>query len=293
MKIFVEFGGIRFLFDSDCDIIVEDTFVPFLRSCETAPDVTVRLIHDFTGAPLPRSAMLGDDLLMEYYQEGEQLLCLTKGGQGKFLSSCLCASDLKDMTCWLNFASGSPVDSLGGILRMIPMRRITMLHRVLFFHASQIGVGSKGILFTAPSGTGKTTQAKLWRKFRGVDILCNDRTLTDGTLTYGFPTDGSEPVITGERRTLGAIVVLEQAPENAVRRLRPREILPRLMPQLVLDAWDPASASAAMELLLDLIPRTPVYLLACTPDESAVRCLERQLVMDGVISHENDPGTYL
>ena len=185
------------------------------------------------------------------------------------------------------------VDSLGGILRMIPMRRITMLLRVLFFHASQIGVGSKGILFTAPSGTGKTTQAKLWRKFRGVDILCNDRTLTDGTLTYGFPTDGSEPVITGERRTLGAIVVLEQAPENAVRRLRPREILPRLMPQLVLDAWDPASASAAMELLLDLIPRTPVYLLAWTPDESAVRCLERQLVMDGVISHENDPGTYL
>lgn len=286
MKFFVEFGGVRFRFDSDCDIIVEDTFAPFLPACEEAPDVSVRLIHDFSGAPLPRCAMVGDDLLMEYYQQEDQLLCLTKGGQGKYLSSCLCAPDLREMTCWLNFPAGSPVDTLGGILRMLPMRRIMMLHGVLFFHASQIGLGDKGILFTAPSGTGKTTQAKLWHKYRGADILCNDRTLTDGSLTYGYPMDGSEPVITGERRSLGAIVVLEQAPENTIRALRPREILPRLMPQLVLDTWDPAAAAAAMELLLKLIPRTPVYLLRCTPDEHAVQCLEQQLFMDGVISHE-------
>ena len=38
--------------------------------------------------------------------------------------------------------------------------------------------------------------------------------------------------------------------------------------------------------LLNLIPRTPVYLLRCTPDECAVQCLEQQLFMDGVISHE-------
>ena len=286
MKFLVEFGGVRFRFDSDCDIIVEDNFAPFLRTCEAAPDVHIRLIHDFSGAPLPRCAMLGEDLLMEYYQEGEQLVCLTKGGQGRFLSSCLCAPDLREMTCWLNFPAGSPVDTLGGILRMLPMRRIMMQHGVLFFHASQIGLGDRGILFTAPSGTGKTTQAKLWRNHRGAQLLCNDRTLTDGSLTYGYPMDGSEPVITGERRSLGAIVVLEQAPRNAVRRLRPREILPRLMPQLVLDTWDPAASAAAMELLLNLIPRTPVYLLRCTPDECAVQCLEQQLFMDGVISHE-------
>lgn len=166
------------------------------------------------------------------------------------------------------------------------MRRIMMQHGVLFFHASQIGLGDRGILFTAPSGTGKTTQAKLWHKHRGAQLLCNDRTLTDGSLTYGYPMDGSEPVITGERRSLGAIVVLEQAPRNAVRALRPREILPRLMPQLVLDTWDPAASAAAMELLLNLISQTPVYLLRCTPDECAVQCLEQQLFMDGVISHE-------
>ena len=286
MKFYLELGGVRFRFDSDCDIIVEESFAPFFRASEIVTDVNIQLHHSFSDAPMPRSPMIGDDVLMEYYHQDGRLLCLTKSGQGRYLASCLCSPGLTEMTCWLNFPAGCATDKLGSILRMIPLRRILLSRGVLFFHASQIGVGGTGILFTAPSGTGKTTQAGLWQKFRGAEVLCNDRTLTDGRLTYGFPVDGSDPVITGECRSLGAIVVLEQAPVNTVSRLRPRQILPRLMPQLVLDTWDPEAAAAAMELLLALIPQTPVYLLRCTPDEHAVRCLEQQLLKDGVISHE-------
>ena len=71
-----------------------------------------------------------------------------------------------------------------------------------------------------------------------------------------------------------------------VRRLRPREALARLMPQAVIDVWDPWSRTAAAELLLKLMNHTPVYLLRCTPDENAVACLEQQLIKDGVIDHE-------
>ena len=293
MEILIEIGGVRFLFDSDCDIIVEDAIAPFFSTRKDVNTVNIRLIHDFSDAPLPTGPMLGDDVLMEYYRQGEQLLCLTKGGQGTYLSSCLCSPDLREMTCWLNFPAGSAVDTLGNLIRMIPLRRILLQSGVLFFHASQIALGGTGILFTAPSGTGKTTQARLWREFRGAEILCNDRTLTDGVITYGFPVDGSEPVCSSEQRRLGAIVVLAQAPENAVRRLKAREVLPRLLPQLVLDIWDPNAAALASGLLLDLIPRTPVYLLECTPDESAVQCLEQQLHKDGVIPYAENPGPYL
>ena len=144
--------------------------------------------------------MIGEDVLMEYYREGTSLLCMSKGGSGKYLASCLCSPDSKKLTCWLNFAPGTPVDSLGNILRMIPIRRILLHHGVLFLHASQVAIGDTGILFTAPSQTGKTTQAKLWNRHRGAEIICNDRTLTDCNLTYGFPVDGSEPVISGVLR---------------------------------------------------------------------------------------------
>ena len=286
MKICVAFGGVRLHFDSDCDIMVDDAIAPFFCAPADMPHVSIRLIHDFSTAPLPRSPMLGEDLLMEFYREDDGLLCMSKSSLGQYLASCLCSDDMRQITCWLNFAPGMPVDRLASILRMIPMRRILLEHGVLFLHASQISLGGTGILFTAPSGTGKTTQARLWSRFRNARIICNDRTLTDCTNTYGYPYDGSEPVCCSEQHDLGAVVVLRQAPENTIRRLRPREALALLMSQAVLDVWDGDARSAAAERTLDLIGNTPVYLLACTPDESAVRCLEQQLMKDGVIPNE-------
>ena len=286
MKLSIEIGGVLFHFDSDCDIMVEDSIAPFFSIREESCDVSVRLIHDFSAAPLPTGDKLGEDLLMEFYREGQSLLCMTKRGGGTYLAACLCDQNMRSMTCWLNFSAASRDNFLGSILRLIPLRRILLTHGVLFLHASQIAVGGTGILFSAPSGTGKTTQAKLWNRFRGAQILCNDRTLTDCARTYGFPVDGSEPVITGERRELGAVVILRQAPVNTVRRLRAREAMPLLMSQTVLDVWDGDVQSAASNRMLDLIGKVPVYLLACTPDERAVQCLEQQLWKDGVISHE-------
>lgn len=286
MNYLIELGGIRFRFDSDCDIIVEETIAPFFCTEKNVSDANVIVSHDFSAAPIPTTPMIGEDLLLEYYRQDGQLCCLTKGGQGRYLACCTWEERSGEMRCWVDLPAGARDSSLGNLLRMIPLRRILLERGVLFLHASQIAVGEKGILFTAPSGTGKSTQAGLWQHFRGARILCNDRTLTDGIRTYGFPVDGSAPVISGETSALGAIVVLEQAPENTVRRLRPREALVRLMSQLVIDTWDPASRARALQLLAQLLEKTPVYLLCCTPDEGAVTCLEHQLYLDGVITDE-------
>lgn len=287
MNLNLRIGGVRFAFDSDRPITVEESLAPFFCSNEKVIDVNIRIRHDPAAVQLPPAGtMIGEDLLMEYYRADGDLFCLTKGGQGRYLACCVSDADARELTCYAGFPPGSAVDTLGNMLRMIPLMRILQQHGVLFFHASQIAVGGAGILFTAPSGTGKTTQARLWERSRSARIICNDRTLTDGLQTYGFPVDGSAPVISGEILRLGAVTVLEQAPENTVRRLRPREALVRLMPQLIIDTWDPGSRAKAAELLLELLTHVPVYLLSCTPDERAVRCLEQQLWKDGVILHE-------
>lgn len=286
MNIVIELGGIRFRFDSDCDISAEETFAPFFCTEKNVIDANVVISHDFSAAPMPTTPMIGEDLLLEYYRREGQLCCLTKGGQGRYLACCTWDERGNELRCWVDLPAGARAGSLGNLLRMIPLRRILLERGVLFLHASQIAVGERGILFTAPSGTGKTTQAGLWQRCRGARILCNDRTLTDGIRTYGFPVDGSAPVISGEVATLGAIVVLEQAAQNTVRRLRPREALARLMSQMVIDTWDQGSRTRALQLLSELMEKTPVYLLRCTPDEGAVVCLEHQLYMDGVITDE-------
>lgn len=282
MNLDLRMGGIRFHIDCDYAFECEESFAPFFCTSKNVSDVNITFIHDYSQAPLPTGPMLGEDLLIEYYPCGGKLLSMAKGSKGTHLSCCV--SDGNDHICYLNVEPNGGIRTLDGLLRLIPMRRIFLDRGILFFHASQIGLGDKGILFSAPSGTGKTTQAKLWNKFRNADILCNDRTLTDGQCTYGYPYDGSEPVACGEIRRLGAIVTLEQAPKNTIRRLRPREALTRLMPQTIIDVWDPWAQTAAAEQILTLLSHTPVYLLQCTPDEDAVVCLEQQLTKDGVIT---------
>lgn len=227
--------------------------------------------------------MSGEDLLLEYYQEKDRLLCLSKGGMGTYLSTAVCSPDYQNIMWYLYGAHASSLSSVGNLLRLIPIKMILQRSGTIFLHASQIALQGKGILFTAPSGTGKTTQAKLWNRSRNTPIICNDRTLIQNGLTYGYPVDGSEPVCSGASFPLGAVVLLEQSPENRIRRLKPMEVLTKLMPQVVYDCWNPNATSAATQQILELIQHFPVYLLGCTPDEHAVTCLEQQLKKDGVL----------
>ena len=178
--------------------------------------------------------------------------------------------------------------SLGEILRYFPMRAILQQFLVLFFHAAQITYQKTGILFAGPSGAGKTTQAKLWERFRNARIICNDRTLLrkqDGNWhSYGYPMDGSQPVRSGEVHVAGCIVLVKQSQngKSSIERLRAGKAMAQLMPQLVIDWWSENARNQAAENLFLLLKEMPVYQLTATMDEQAVACLEKILKMDDI-----------
>ena len=82
------------------------------------------------------------------------------------------------------------------------------------------------ILFTAPSGTGKSTQAGLWERFAGAETLNGDRSMlrrVDGVWTaFGSPFAGTSGIYRNESAPVRALIVLRQAPENTIRRLSVR-----------------------------------------------------------------------
>lgn len=156
--------------------------------------------------------------------------------------------------------------------------------RTLLLHSSLVDYRGSGVLFLGPSGIGKTTQAELWNRHTGADILNGDlvfvRENEDGFYGYGSPWHGSSPYYRNARVKLKALVTLEQAQENTLRKLSGFEVMRELMDQVFLPHWYPEAMDACLDTLDGLLTRLPVYHLACRPDASAVRLLQKELNME-------------
>ena len=154
-------------------------------------------------------------------------------------------------------------------------------------HSSFIAAEGKAILFTAPSGTGKSTQAALWEQYRSAEVINGDRSavrVTDsGIVACGIPFAGSSNICKNKTLPLAAIVYLKQAPENRIRRLRGAESFCRIWEGCSVNTWDKADVAAVSDTVQQVIGAVPVFELACTPDERAVLALEEALKQEGLV----------
>ncbi|MGN0391971.1 MAG: hypothetical protein ACI4FW_03825 [Bariatricus sp.] len=149
----------------------------------------------------------------------------------------------------------------------------------LILHCAYMVYQGKAILFSAPSGTGKSTQAELWKQYRGSRIVNGDRALLrkiDGVWSAcGWPVCGSSDICESEDTPLYTIVMLRQGETNYIERLSPIQTFTQLYAQTTINQWNPAFVQRAMELIEDLIGQVPVYQLTCNMTEDAVKCLEQ------------------
>ena len=141
------------------------------------------------------------------------------------------------------------------------METLLLRHRGLVLHSSLIRTEWGGLVFSAPPGTGKSTQARLWQEYMGAEVLNGDRAglrRTDsGWMAYGLPFAGSSGIYRNECADLRGIITLGQAKENTLRPLRPAQAVTRLYPEILLHRWDKPSAEAGFDLLLTLVPCPP------------------------------------
>lgn len=157
-------------------------------------------------------------------------------------------------------------------------------HQAFILHSSFISWQNNGILFTAPSGTGKSTQADLWKKYEDADIYNGDRTIIrkiDGKY-YGFgsPYAGSSGIYRNESAPIKAIVVIEQGPDNVIRRLRGREAFLPLFRETLMNTWNKEYMEKMTDLLMDAACQIPVYHLSCRPDQDAVNTVKNEILKE-------------
>lgn len=144
-------------------------------------------------------------------------------------------------------------------------------------HSSTIVHHQEAVLFLGESGTGKSTHTRLWLKHIEDSHLLNDDcpvlAFEDGQMmVYGSPWSGKTACFHNKRFPLKGVVRLSQAPENKIRRLPVIESFMALQPSCPPAlAYDDILSGRMIDLISQTIRLTPVYHLACLPDESAAQ----------------------
>ena len=140
-------------------------------------------------------------------------------------------------------------------------------------HGAAVCRNDRAYIFTAPSGTGKTTHATLWmRTFSDTWILNGDKPVIcrkDGIFyACGTPWKGKEQYGQPQMRPVGSICLLRRAPDNEIRRISGREFVLTLLQQIYRPSV-PENLERTLLLLDEFCAAVPAFELKCNPDPSA------------------------
>ena len=150
-------------------------------------------------------------------------------------------------------------------------------------HAAMVEKDGYGVVFLGPSGMGKSTQAKLWVEHQGADFIIGDRPglrRIDGQwIGFGMPWDGKDHIMQQKQVPIRALISLEQAPENSIRRLTKQEAMIVLLNQVMMPMWDDAAMALLTPLMGQLASEVPFYHLKNLPNREATE-LTRETICE-------------
>lgn len=146
---------------------------------------------------------------------------------------------------------------------------------VLLMHGSVVEVDGRAYIFTAPSGTGKSTHTKLWMEyFKERARMINDdkpliRFFDDEIKAYGTPWDGKHRLSTNSSAPVQSICILAQGKENRIEKISKQKAWYSLLGQ-VYRINDAKKMEKVMKLLDRLVTDIPVFKMECNISTDAV-----------------------
>lgn len=147
---------------------------------------------------------------------------------------------------------------------------------IILFHGSAVSVDGEAYIFTAKSGTGKSTHTRLWREYLGEHcVMVNDDkpliALTEnGVTVYGTPWNGKHRLGSNISADLKAICILGRAEHNSIVKQSPREAFGELFSQTYRFA-DPMGMKKTLEILDGILRKISIYRLGCNMDIEAAQ----------------------
>ena len=144
----------------------------------------------------------------------------------------------------------------------------------LLFHSAGMKVDDSGIIFSAHSGTGKTTHMRLWKKLLGdrLKAINGDkpfiRFIDDKPVLFGTPWMGKEKFGMNSSAPLQNICFIERSETNYVVKLNKEDIINRIFDQVFLPS-DPMGSISTLQLIDKLLNSCNLWCIHCNMDIEA------------------------
>lgn len=158
-------------------------------------------------------------------------------------------------------------------------------HQGFMLHSSAVILDGGAYLFSAPSGTGKSTHTEKWIRLFGAEYLNDDKPalrLVDGVwMAYGTPWSGKHDLSKPAGVPLRGIAFLCRGDHNDISPMDTTEAIACLMSQTVYQLSE-KRMDLLLSLLDDLLRRVPVWLLTCRNDDEAAQLSRRVMTGEGL-----------
>lgn len=163
----------------------------------------------------------------------------------------------------------------------VAFQQMMPLYNGVIIHGAGIEYQGSGIIFSAFSGVGKTTQARLWRKYRDAIVINGDcpiiRNTSQGSFMYGSPWCGTSGESINKKTPLKAIVLVHQSQDNYVEEVTGDDAFFAVYTNILYYSQDEKDLDALLPVLSQIISQIKVYKLYCNMEEDAVTTLEKAL----------------
>lgn len=250
-----------------------NTFTYELSVCTKFPASKGKLVANY------------EDLLVFVHDDLEQRYIGLKGIQGYYACYEELSHNYARVYIAQSYLQHMSIDTI--FVSILALEKHLINKEGLILHCAYIEYQDKAILFSAPSQTGKTTQATLWEEYREGKTINGDRALLQKVdnqwYARGWPICGSSKVCMKKDLPIAAIIMLSQGLTNNIEKLDYMRAFSQIYTQITINNWNKERQLHSMDLIEQLINDITIYHLSCTISKEAVECLEEKLIVDKLL----------